>query len=145
MKKNTHPYSIVLKNAALGYGITSKRSFDIGEKIGDIRGLIKRQIYQHSLQVLPGQHIVDLHFAGYLLHSCSPNTSADMNKLTVQAFKPIEVGDFLYIDYAKTEDRLWRQFQCDCGSTNCRGWIVGRKELPYPTLVESYTSEINTF
>lgn len=136
MKERCLPYSIALKDTTHGYGVVSKKSFDIGEKIGDIRGLIKRQVYQRSLQILPGQHIVDLHFAGYLLHSCSPNTNVDMNKLTVNASKAIKAGDFLYIDYSKTEDRLWKQFHCHCGSANCRGWIVGRKELPYPKLIK---------
>ena len=38
-------------------------------------------------------------------------------------------GEFLLtIDYAATEDVLYRQFPCTCGATNCRKWITGRRE-----------------
>jgi hypothetical protein len=33
------------------------------------------------------------------------------------------------MDYAETEDTLFKQFPCSCGSSNCRGWITGRKEM----------------
>ena len=32
------------------------------------------------------------------------------------------------MDYSQTEDILYKQFQCDCGSINCRGWITGKME-----------------
>jgi hypothetical protein len=38
--------------------------------------------------------------------------------------------DYLTMDYAQTEDVLYRQFPCSCGAENCRGWITGRKEAP---------------
>jgi hypothetical protein len=33
------------------------------------------------------------------------------------------------MDYAETEDVLFKQFPCFCGSPNCRLWITGRKEM----------------
>ncbi|WP_339138175.1 MAG: hypothetical protein WGN25_08090 [Candidatus Electrothrix sp. GW3-4] len=32
------------------------------------------------------------------------------------------------MDYAETEDVLFKQFPCSCGSPACRLWITGRKE-----------------
>ena len=36
----------------------------------------------------------------------------------------------LTIDYAETEDVLYRQFACHCGASVCRHWITGRHEAP---------------
>lgn len=55
-----------------------------------------------------------------------------MEKLTVTALKDIPANSFLYMDYAETEDTLFKQFPCSCGSDNCRGWISGRKERSQP-------------
>jgi len=46
----------------------------------------------------------------------------------VHAIRDIRPGDYLYMDYAQTEDVLFKQFPCSCGSENCRGWITGRRE-----------------
>ena len=54
-----------------------------------------------------------------------------MQKLTVTALQDIEANSYLYMDYAETEDYLFKQFPCSCGAENCRGWITGRLELPY--------------
>jgi len=50
--------------------------------------------------------------------------------LDVIATRDVAPGDYLSLDYAMTEDRLARQFACGCGASNCRAWILGRKELP---------------
>jgi hypothetical protein len=33
------------------------------------------------------------------------------------------------MDYAETEDVLFKQFPCSCAAPNCRGWITGRREV----------------
>jgi hypothetical protein len=52
-----------------------------------------------------------------------------MKKLIVIALKDIKASTYLYMDYAQTEDVLYKQFACSCGSDNCRGWITGRMEV----------------
>jgi len=42
------------------------------------------------------------------------------------------------MDYAETEDVLFRQFACCCGSEKCRVWITGRKEQPHQIIIESH-------
>ena len=42
--------------------------------------------------------------------------------------RKIKAGDYLYMDYAQTEDVLYRQFPCSCSAKNCRGWITGKKQ-----------------
>ena len=40
----------------------------------------------------------------------------------------VRAGGLLTIDYAATEDVLYRQFACGCGAAACRRWITGRAE-----------------
>lgn len=135
MREANLKYSIVIKDQASGLGVMSRQAFEVGEKIDNISGVVETEIQQHSLQVSPGQHIIDLNFAGYLLHSCDPNVIVDMFNLTVHALRPIKENEFLYMDYSETEDTLYRQFQCQCGADNCRGWITGREEVAYSSLI----------
>ena len=97
--------------------------------IAHISGDVMNEIRQHTLQITPERHLYDPHFTGYLLHSCSPNVELDMQKLTVTAVQDIPANSYLYMDYSSTEDYLFKQFPCSCGSSNCRGWITGRKEM----------------
>jgi hypothetical protein len=54
----------------------------------------------------------------------------DILRFELWALKDIEVGEALSMDYASTEDVLFKQFPCLCGAGNCRGWITGRREAP---------------
>ena len=121
-------FEIVQKDEKSGFGVISHRSYNKGDLIAMLHGEIIHDIRQHSLQIEPGIHLYDVHFSGYFLHSCSPNVSLDMKNLRVYAKRKIKPQDYLLMDYAQTEDVLYRQFPCSCGSKNCRGWITGRKQ-----------------
>jgi SET domain-containing protein len=121
-------FEVVVKDEMVGLGVISRRAFAKGEVVAALSGDIIQDIRQHSLQIEPGVHLYDIYFSGYFLHSCSPNVELDMKGLLVHAVKDIQEGDYLYMDYAQTEDVLFKQFPCSCGSDNCRGWITGRKE-----------------
>jgi uncharacterized protein len=121
-------FEVVVKDEMVGLGVISRRAFAKGEIVAALSGDIIEDIRQHSLQIEPGVHLYDIYFSGYFLHSCSPNVELDMKDLLVHAVRDIREGDYLYMDYAQTEDVLFKQFPCSCGSENCRGWITGRKE-----------------
>lgn len=121
-------FEVVVKDEMVGLGVISRRAFAKGEIVAALSGDIIQDIRQHSLQIEPGVHLYDIYFSGYFLHSCSPNVELDMKGLLVYAVKDIREGDYLYMDYAQTEDVLFKQFPCCCGAENCRGWITGRKE-----------------
>lgn len=91
-------------------------------------GEIGPHLLQHSLQVRPGLHISDTHFIGYLAHGCDPNCRLDMERFELVALRDIAEGESLTVDYAATEDVLFRQFACRCAASACRGWITGRTE-----------------
>ena len=73
---------------------------------------------------------MDPWFCRFLLHSCDPNITIDIDSLEARAARDIHPGDYLAYDYATTEDFIARQFVCHCGAPHCRGWITGRREIP---------------
>jgi len=123
-------FRVITKDESNGHGVLALRSFEAGELIAVINGDIIPDILQHTLQISEGKHLLDLYFTGYLLHSCSPNISVDMQNMTVTALEDISANTFLYMDYAQTEEVLYKQFPCSCGSDACRGWITGSLEMP---------------
>jgi len=124
----TGDFELIKKDDNSGFGIISHKAFKKGELVAAMNGEIINDIRQHSLQIEPGVHLYDTHFSGYFLHSCSPNVHLDMKNMRVYALRDIKPGDYILMDYAQTEDVLYRQFPCACGARNCRGWITGRKQ-----------------
>ena len=121
-------FSVNNNDKEKGYGVYSLKSFKRGSLVSRFSGKILKTITQHSLQINSESHIFDPDFAGLLLHSCDPNIVLDMNDFSIWAIKDIDSGDALTMDYASTEDYLYRQFKCLCDSDNCRQWITGRRE-----------------
>ncbi|MFV1871799.1 MAG: hypothetical protein ACMZ64_00535 [Oleiphilus sp.] len=119
-------FSVVFKDDSTGLGVMTYRSFNSGDVIAKMAGEVVADIRQHTLQISPTEHLFDPHFSGYFLHSCDPNISLDMKFMTVTALKAIPAGSYLYMDYAETEDHLFKQFPCSCGSASCRKWIGGK-------------------
>lgn len=119
VKKQTKEY---------GIGIYAMRPYMRGECIGHFIAKPTRKLLQHSLQRDTNDHLEDPYFVGYLMHSCDPNVVVDMHQQKVFCVKDITVNQPLCMDYAITEDQLFKQFACACGAPNCRGWIAGRNE-----------------
>jgi hypothetical protein len=122
-------FQVVFKDDQVGRGVICYRAFKQGELMARMAGEVITDIRQHSLQIDEGKHLYDTYFSGYFLHACDPNIALDMKELTVTAVKDIEANSYLYMDYSSTEDVLFRQFPCNCGSDNCKGWVLGKKEI----------------
>ncbi len=121
-------FSVNNQEKEKGYGVYTKKDFKRGSFVARFTGQISHDIVQHSLQTSPDTHLYDPYFSGLLLHSCDPNIVLDMQDFTIWAIKDIDVGDALTMDYASTEDYLFKQFKCLCSSDNCRYWVTGRRE-----------------
>ncbi|MBL8554961.1 MAG: SET domain-containing protein-lysine N-methyltransferase [Phenylobacterium sp.] len=115
---------------ARGLGVETIVARSRGEVLHVFTGEIGPEISQHSLQVDETNHIADTEFIGYLSHACAPNCRLDMRAFQLVALKDMPAGELLTIDYAATEDRLFRQFACHCGAPQCRRWVTGRAEPP---------------
>lgn len=111
-----------------GLGVRTLVPRRAGDVVHQFTGLITPELRLHSLQVTETLHIADTQYIGFLSHACDPNCRLDMSKFEVQALKDVEAGGLLTIDYAATEDVLYRQFACGCGASTCRRWITGRAE-----------------
>ncbi len=111
-----------------GKAVYTRHAHSRGELVGHFTGTVLTYRTQHTLQINPTMHLLDLNFVGYLAHSCEPNVFVDMHSLEVWALKDITPEQSLSMDYASTEDELFKQFACLCGSPGCRHWITGRKE-----------------
>lgn len=122
-------FAVVFKDELTGKGVIAYRAFKRGEVIAKMAGHVVNEIRQHTLQISPDEHLFDPYFSGYFLHSCAPNISLNMETMTVTALEDIPADSFLYMDYAETEDYLFKQFPCSCGATRCRGWVMGRKDV----------------
>jgi len=124
----TDDFAVLRREDGKGVGVYTKKAFKRGDLVARITGNIVPHIGQHTLQITPTTHLYDKYFTGYLLHSCTPNIFLDMNEFEVWALRDIDPGQSLTMDYASTEDVLFKQFPCLCDTPNCRYWISGRKE-----------------
>jgi hypothetical protein len=124
---STEDFSVSAINDTIGQGVVSLKDFDQGDILFAFRGDIIPHITQYTLQIDAFRHIDDPYFCGKLQHSCGPNAMLDMQNLMCIALRPIQAGESITIDYDATEERLFRPFQCSCGSPNCRGWVYGFK------------------
>lgn len=122
-------FAVVYKDELTGKGVIAYRAFKRGEVIAKMAGHVVSDIRQHTLQIDSEKHLFDPYFSGYFLHSCAPNISLNMEAMTVTALEDIPANSYLYMDYAETEDFLFKQFPCSCGAENCRGWVMGRKDV----------------
>lgn len=129
-------FEVVYKDEQTGKGVICYRAFKRGDIIAHMSGHVIDEIRQHTLQINSDKHLFDPYFSGYFLHSCEPNISLDMDNMTVTALQDIPANSYLYMDYAETEDHLFKQFPCSCGSNNCRGWVGGKKDM-LPVMTES--------
>lgn len=111
-----------------GLCIRAMVPFAAGDVMDRFTGTISSDLTQHSLQVDETNHISDTRFIGFLSHGCEPNSQLDMERFELVALTDIAAGDVITIDYAHTEDVLYKQFPCACGAVACRGWIIGRKD-----------------
>ena len=126
----TGRFEIVDSNDARGRGLRAKASFGQGAAVARLSGVLVPQSSLDTIQISPFLHLHDAWFARFLLHSCEPNLRIDLATIEAIAVRDIAAGDYLTLDYAATEDRLARQFACECGAAACRGWMLGRKEEP---------------
>ncbi|HEY1721481.1 MAG TPA: SET domain-containing protein-lysine N-methyltransferase [Magnetospirillaceae bacterium] len=109
-------------------GVRALVPFAAGDAIHRFTGETVSEIGQHTLQISETQHISGTSIIGYLSHGCAPNCRLDMARFELVATRDIAAGEVLTIDYALTEDKLFRQFACHCGDVDCRRWIIGRAE-----------------
>ena len=110
--------------------MVTHRPFGGGDIIAQLAGLVTTEASLDTLQMSTGLYMADQWFSRFLLHHCDPNCALHTAYMRLVAVRAIQAGESLTIDYTATEDRLGRQFECQCGAQHCRIWIMGRLEEP---------------
>ncbi len=119
----------IRKSDEVGEGVVALVDFEPGEIVFRFTGVFSSTVTLFTLEVNQSLHLHDPLFMGKILHCCDPNCSVDMQTRTFTAVKPIKAGEYVTMDYAQTESRLYRNFDCSCGASNCRGYVVGYFDL----------------
>lgn len=122
-------FSIVFLDDQIGQGVMTHVPFRAGEIVFAFTGTVLDEITQFSLQLPDGHHLHDPHFMGKVLHHCDPNCTVDMTRCVFIARRTILPDEFVTMDYAETEDVLFRTFDCQCNAPNCRGHVTGRLQV----------------
>jgi hypothetical protein len=94
---------------------------------------------QRILQVEEGLYLETperLEPADCFNHSCEPNAGLS-GQIGVVAMRDIEAGEELNFDYAMCDATPYDEFDCYCGSENCRGRVTG-SDWMRPELWEKY-------
>lgn len=132
--------SVFLQNQA---GIVTTRSFDQGEFIFPVRGVLVGEPTKYSFAFTRDKNIEPERTNGtynpghFLNHSCDPNVivrptyQQKLPVIEVIARRSIDSGSELTFDYATLEyDVTVAGTPCHCGSALCRGHIHGFKDMP---------------
>lgn len=69
-------------------------------------------------------------------HSCEPNLGF-FGQIGLVALRDIKSGEELMFDYAMSDGGPYDEFECNCGSPNCRGKITG-SDWKLPELWNKY-------
>jgi uncharacterized protein len=69
-------------------------------------------------------------------HSCDPNAGLN-GQIAVVALRNIEAGEQVCFDYATSDSSPYDEFDCLCGSPQCRGRVTGN-DWQLPELQERY-------
>ena len=100
----------------------------------------------HGLQVDDDLYIVGPEIpepGDFVNHSCDPTCGLNGNVLLV-ARRDIFPGDEITFDYAMSDSTDYDEFDCCCGSPECRGRITGN-DWTQPALQERYDGFFSSY
>jgi len=131
-----------------GYGVFAKKPIEAGElltvwggRIIDERGLeqLPPVTRRHAVQVEEGLYLAPIgpaEPADYFNHSCRPNAGMS-GQIALVAMRDIAPGEEVCFDYAMCDGSPYDEFDCACGSSDCRRRVTG-DDWQIPRLWERY-------
>ncbi len=90
-------------------------------------GTLPHETQQHSAQIEEGLYsatIGEPETADFVNHSCDPNLGL-RGQITLVALRDIQPGEEVCFDYAMTDSTSYDEFECHCGSPDCRKVVTG--------------------
>ncbi len=93
---------------------------------------------QQVLQIEEGFYLMapDLEPSDCFNHSCNPNAGMT-GQIGLVAMRDIASDEEICLDYAMCDGSDYDEFECSCGSVNCRGRVTG-EDWRLPELWERY-------
>lgn len=76
-------------------------------------------------------------------HSCDPNLGF-FGQIGLAAMRAIEPGEELTFDYAMSDGGPYDEFECRCGSANCRRYVT-RNDWKLPELRQRYSGYFSPY
>jgi uncharacterized protein len=138
----------VRKSSVHGTGVYAKQTIRKGRRIIEYTGRIvgwhkatEQEDGPHTFLfgLTNGRDVIDPDVGGnearWINHSCEPNCEAieEGSRVFIYALKGLQPGDELFYDYGLEVDqprtlKLEKEYRCFCGSTRCRGTLLGKKK-----------------
>jgi hypothetical protein len=138
-----------------GKAVFAREVIEPGELIGVWSGRIvsaeeleelPADIRRHTVQVEEGLYLASLspdEAPDFINHSCEPNAGLD-GQVAIVALHRILPGEEVTIDYAMCDGSPYDEFDCDCGSSLCRGRVTG-DDWRSPALWERYVGHFSPY
>jgi len=104
------------------------------------------EIRRHTVQVEERLYLASLspdEPPDFINHSCEPNAGLD-GQVAIVALHRIQPGEEVTIDYAMCDGSPYDEFECECGSTLCRGRVTG-EDWRNPALWERYAGHFSPY
>ena len=138
-----------------GYGVFTKQTINKGELLmvwgGEI--VTAEQLADlpverttHGVEVDAGIYLLPISVgdtADYINHSCNPNAGLK-GQISLVAMKDISPFEEVCFDYAMTDSSDYDEFECLCGTPNCRKRITGN-DWKLPELHKRYKGYFSTY
>ncbi|HYD91321.1 MAG TPA: SET domain-containing protein-lysine N-methyltransferase [Flavobacterium sp.] len=146
------PYHVVRNSKIHGKGVFAKRPIRKGTKIieytgnvvsrkeADRIGTITENGHTHTmLFTIDDNRVIDGNTGGdarFINHSCDPNCEAVQydDRIFIESLRAIPKGQELTYDYhlevpGKITKKVMKEYECFCGSPNCRGTQIAKSIL----------------
>jgi uncharacterized protein len=141
----------VRKSGIHGKGVFAARAMAKGERVFEYKGEIiswPEALRRHPHDPLQPNHTFYFHIdddrvidgkingnaARWINHACTPNCEAeqDGDRVFIHTKRAIKAGEELFYDYGLVIDerytpQLKKQFECRCGTRNCRHTMLAPK------------------
>lgn len=142
----------VRQSGVHGKGVFALQAIAAGERIIEYKGEIiawpealRRHPHDPSdpnhtfyFSLDDGTHVIDANVGGnaarWINHACDPNCESDETdgRVFIQALRDLQPGEELFYDYGLVIDerytpKLKKEYECRCGSPNCRRTMLAPK------------------
>ena len=143
------------RDVAGGKAVFARERIEVGELIAVWSGRLvsadelddlPEDIRRHTAQVEESLYLASLtpdEPPDYINHSCEPNAGLD-GQIAIVAMQLIRPGDEVTIDYAMCDGSPYDEFDCACGSVQCRGRVTGN-DWRDPLLWKRYAGHFSPY